>query len=123
MPVPSIPEPDDPILIVHDLTATRDVGLQAFYQEAGISAAASASIVISSQVIGALSYSSRVPVAFSEHDLDILRISAQVATPPSNASAAMNSRFRSPRSSVMWTRSRASFWPAWAVNCAPSTPF
>ncbi|MBK8025048.1 MAG: response regulator [Chloroflexi bacterium] len=79
VPVPAIPEPDDPILIVYDLTATRDVGLRAFYQEAGISAAASASIVISSQVIGALSYSSRVPVAFSEHDLDILRISAQVA--------------------------------------------
>jgi signal transduction histidine kinase len=79
LPIGTMPKPGDPLLIITDMHQSPYTEARDFYLSIGVMAVASATIVVGDRVIGSLTYSSSQPVTFSAHDLDMLRIGAQLA--------------------------------------------
>jgi signal transduction histidine kinase len=79
LPIGVVPGPTDPMLLIPDMTDSPYAEARSHYLAMGVMAVASAAIVIDNRVVGSLSYTSMQPVQFATHDLEVLRIGAQLA--------------------------------------------
>ena len=79
LPLGNVPQSNQEMLVIPDMRLGQDPVLRAFYEQMGIMAVAVASIFVEERVIGILSYTATTAYDFSEEDLNILRVSTQVA--------------------------------------------